>query len=111
MTVRADISVDGAYNADAKELQSRLIGEHFLDHCVPVAETFKEMKTHTKWNGYNSQKHLKQKEFNANREKMYMLSKYSKRDLLFVLSQLDMEFEKQLGYDYSYIYEMLEEKG
>ena len=57
------------------------------------------------------QKHLKQKEFNANREKMHMLSKYSKRDLLFVLSQLDMDFEKQLGYDYSYIHEMLEEKG
>lgn len=117
LTARADIGVDSAYNADAKELQSRLIGDHLLDRCVPVAETFKEVKTHTKFNGYKMrkqgrrQKHLKQKEFNANREKMHMLSKYSKRDVLFVLSQLDMEFEKQLGYDYSYIYEMLEEKG
>lgn len=38
-----------------------------------------------------------------------LLEKYSKEDLRFVLSQLDLEFEKRIGYDYSYVYEMLNE--
>ncbi len=44
---------------------------------------------------------------NANQKKKKMLEMYSKEDLRFVLSQLDLEFEKQLGYDYSYVYEIL----
>ena len=40
---------------------------------------------------------------------MLLLRRYSKEDLRYILSQLDMEFEKKLGYNYDYVYDMLKE--
>ncbi len=47
--------------------------------------------------------------FDAARERMLLLRRYSKEDLRYILSQLDMEFEKKLGYNYDYVYDMLKE--
>lgn len=41
-------------------------------------------------------------------ERKILLKKFSKDDLRFVLSQLDLEFEKQIGYDYGYIRDILD---
>ena len=40
-------------------------------------------------------------------ERKELLERYSIDDLRFVLSQLDMELEQRIGYDYSYIHEVL----
>ena len=38
-----------------------------------------------------------------------LLQQYTKDDLMFVLSQLDLEFERKIGYTYDYVFEMLSE--
>jgi hypothetical protein len=95
-----------------KELQRRLIGDPLRDRCVPMSDSFREVTTHTNQWASDKERNIKEQKtnknkINANQKKKKMLEMYSKEDLRFVLSQLDLEFEKQLGYDYSYVYEIL----
>jgi hypothetical protein len=103
--VRLESMVDGQIDSgiSAKD-QRQLIGDPLLDRCIPTAENFREVTDYTKWLGRK-----KNKTFNAHEEKNMLLENYSKEDLRFVLSQLDLEFENRIGYDYSYVYEMLNE--
>jgi hypothetical protein len=103
-SLTTDQRIDDNNGTGAKELQRRLIGDPLWDRCVLMADSFREVTSHTKF------RHPGQKEnrkINPFQEKEKMLEMYSKEDLRFVLSQLDLAFEKRLGYDYSYVYEML----
>ena len=103
-SLSTDQRIDDNNDISAKELQRRLIGDPLWDRCVLMADSFREVTSHTTWNG--NQKKDKSK-IDPLQEKKKMLEMYSKEDLRFVLSQLDLAFEKRLGYDYSYVYEML----
>merc|ERR1712238_178345 len=46
--------------------------------------------------------------YDAYTEQQKSLSKYTKEDLQFILDQVDLEFESSIGYDYDYIYDMIE---
>ena len=83
--------------------QERAVGVQLLDHCVPMYEDFQEVTEHTSWRVYQSAN-----KFNSEEEQELLLNRYTKEDLRFVLSQLDMEFERKLGYNYDYILERLE---
>jgi hypothetical protein len=103
-SLTTDQRIDDNNGTGAKELQRRLIGDPLWDRCVLMADSFREVTSHTKF------RHPRQKEnrkIDPLQEKKKMLEMYSKEDLRFVLSQLDLAFEKRLGYDYSYVYEML----
>jgi hypothetical protein len=103
-SLTTDQRIDDNNGTHVKELQHRLIGDPLWDRCVLMADSFREVTSHTTWNG--NQKKDKSK-IDPLQEKKKMLEMYSKEDLRFVLSQLDLAFEKRLGYDYSYVYEML----
>lgn len=91
-----------------RESQYQVIGQKLLDRCirVQVREEFHEVTEYTKWIGQKDTND-KKKEFNVQEERKKLLATYTKEDLRFVLSQLDMEFEKRIGYDYTYIYDIL----
>ena len=89
--------------------QWKVIGKPLLDRCIPVAEYFQAVVTHTKFDDNLTQGQRLGTKFDAARERMLLLRRYSKEDLRYILSQLDMEFEKKLGYNYDYVYDMLKE--
>lgn len=93
---------------DVKLSQYQHIARKLLDRCisVPFYEDFQEITKYTKFDDPNSTKHIY---FNVQKEREETLQMYEKDDLRFVLSQLDLEFEKQIGYDYSYINDILKE--
>lgn len=91
---------------EARDLQEKVVGDQLLNHCVPIYEHFHEVVERTKWQGYTPRG--KNRPFNPSKEKMAMLKRYSKQELRFVLDNLDMEFEKKLGYNYDYVYRLLE---
>jgi len=123
------IDNDGLTNS-AKDPQERVIGRQLIDHCVHLYDDFREVAGYTKWQGFvqpnkrklgvknmplavreemaDKEEMKNSKSFDTEKEKQMVLKRYSKEDLRFVLSQLDMEFERKLGYNYDYIYEMLE---
>ena len=47
--------------------------------------------------------------YDATREAQQLISMYSKEDMQFVLDQLDLDFERSIGYDYEYIKNMIVE--
>ena len=47
--------------------------------------------------------------YDATREAQQLISMYTKEDLQFVLDQLDLDFERSIGYDYEYIKNMIVE--
>ena len=90
------------------------MAEPLRERCVPLKDedAFRGIGGYTKWNKKRHRKAVqteKEQTFDAHAERTEMLSLYSKEDLRFVLSQLDLEFERSLGYDYAYVYEMLGE--
>lgn len=89
-------------------MQKKSIGDALLNSCVPIRMNFTEATEYTKWNTTHN---VHAEAFDVNFEKKQMLVDYTKEDLRFVLSQLDLEFEKKIGYDYSYVYEMLDESA
>jgi hypothetical protein len=89
-------------------MQKKSIGDALLNLCVPIRMNFTEATEYTKW---NTRHDVHAEAFDVNFEKKQMLVDYTKEDLRFVLSQLDLEFEKKIGYDYSYVYEMLDESA
>ena len=98
----------------AKELQRTIIGDPLSKLCVPMNDNFNEVTTHTnQWAAEQGGNVIDQKKrrnkVDVKQETMKLLSIYSKEDLGFVLSQLDLKFEKKLGYDYSYVFDMLNE--
>jgi hypothetical protein len=102
--IRYEDLTDAKYGKDVKERQQNVVGEQLWKLCVPIYKTFTETKEKLKW-----QKHTdaNAKPFDSKKEKQKMLKYYSKEELRFVLSQLDMEFEKKLGYNYDYVHELL----
>jgi hypothetical protein len=94
---------------DNVAVQWKVLGEPLLERCIPVAEHFQAVVTHTKFDDKQTKGQKTGKEFDAARERKNLLRKYSKSDLLFILSQLDMDFEKKMGYNYDYVYDMLKE--
>jgi len=104
--VRLEDLSDERYGKTAKERQERLIADPLWKRCIPVYGDFQETIERTKWGGVR-ERH-KGRSFDANKEKKTLLKRYSKEELRFVLSQLDMEFEKKLGYNYDYVYRLLD---
>ena len=105
LTIENDLSDNPV---PARALQQKLIINQLKDRCVQFQEKFKAVtsKTNRRWKSTDKEKEVF---FSPNLEKKNLLKKYSKDDLRFVLSQLDLEFEKEIGYDYSYVYELLDE--
>ena len=104
--IRMEDLTDESYSEIAKVRQRHALIEPLENHCVTVKNSFEPIVAKTKWNHLE---HKKSKEvYNVEKERQMLLKKYSKKTLRFVLSQLDMEFEKKLGYNYDYVYEMLE---
>lgn len=91
----------------SKELHWKFVGALLQNRCVNVAneKEFVPKVEYTKWKVRGEPK----KTFDSKKEHREMLDIYSKEDLRFVLSQLDLEFEKSIGYDYTYVYDLLEE--
>ena len=102
--IRMEDLTDESYSKDAKVRQRHAVIEPIENHCVEVEDNFEPIMTKTKWKHF----HAKEKEYDFEQEKRKLLRYYSKKELRFVLSQLDMDFEKKLGYNYDYVYEMLE---
>ncbi len=88
--------------------QKAEVGDRLASRCVPVYQDFHDVIERTKWKGWK-EKLLKGKRYNAESERRTLLRRYSHEDLRYVLSQLDLEFEKSIGYDYDYIHEMLDQ--
>ena len=95
-------------NSTSRELQNKFIGEPLRKRCIRIADedTFEERVKYTKFNPKTDKK-LKPK-FDTFKERKKMLALYSKEDLRFVLSQLDLDFERSIGYNYDYVYDMIE---
>lgn len=100
---RMHISLENLTSHERKDV----IGNGLTARCVPVYKDFEDVIERTKWKGYKT-KIWAGKKFDSQKEKQKLLGRYSKSDLRYVLSQLDLEFEKQLGYNYDYVYELLE---
>ena len=100
---------NGPLNGDctSKELHWKFVGSLLQDRCVNVAneKEFVPKVEYTKWKVKGGAK----KKFDSKKERE-MLDVYSKEDLRFVLSQLDLEFEKSIGYDYKYVDDYLLEE-
>jgi len=94
---------------DDETNQWEVVGKPLLDRCIPVAEYFKAVTTHTKFDNKRTKGQRTGQKFDAARERNLLLRRYSKDDLRYIMSQLDMEFEKKMGYNYDYVYEMLKE--
>lgn len=92
--------------ATTRRRQRKFLADALRERCVQArtanefrAVTYKTTHSMTPWH----------KKIDATKETKQMLAKYTKEDLRFVLSQLDLEFERKIGYDYDYIFEMLGE--
>jgi len=84
--------------------QEKAMMEIFQKHCVPVKLPFEAIVEKTNWGGPKKYKGA----FDTTAERDKMLAHYSQDDLQFVLSQLDMDFEKDvLGYNYDYVHKLL----
>jgi len=104
-------SLSGGGNGDESYLaglQEQFIGTPLINRCVPMYEDFRGIASYYKWQRRRADKKDAETAFDVASEKKHLLESYTKDDLRFVLSQLDMEFELTLGYDYGYIYELLE---
>ena len=99
-----DLTIDNNDVDNVRTQQYKTVIEPAADRCVRVKEHFESLLAHTKWKTRNADK----RNFHYEVEKIQMLRYYSKAELRFVLSQLDMEFEESLGYNYDYVYELLE---
>ena len=89
---------------NAKDLQGTLIGNELSDRCVPILEggEFREISQYTNWD-----KKKRLKGYNPMSENEEALKRFSKSDICFILSQLDLEFEQQIGYRYDNVLSML----
>jgi len=94
--------------ASMKKHQTKYIRDPLRERCVFVTGDmiFRAVTFHTTNSEYNNRLH---RTIDPDQEKKEMLKKYSKEDLRFVLSQLDLAFERQIGYDYGYVYDILNE--
>jgi len=106
MHLRLEDLTNTTDGTDAKTRQENAFVKPLTNRCVPLYDEFLETIERTKWKGFMMDK-WKGKEYDAAHERELLLKRYTKEDLRFVLSQLDLEFEKKIGYDYSYIYELL----
>jgi len=91
-----------------KEKQLRNIGDPLRERCVFAANDrlFRAITFHmTMKPGFN----IAHPAIDPEEEKKELLKKYTKDDLQFVLSQLDLEFEKEIGYNYDYVYDIIHE--
>ena len=93
-------------NASATDVQSNFIGDPLNARCVPIISgkhDFRAISDYTNW-----EKTKKVKGFDPIVERESLLRHYSKKDLCFVMSQLDLAFEEEiLGYNYDYVYDLL----
>jgi hypothetical protein len=106
MHLRLEDLTNTTSGLDTKTRQENAIVKPLTDRCVPSYDDFQETIERTKWKGF-MEKQWKGKEYNADRERKMLLKRYTKEDLRFVLSQLDLEFERKIGYNYDYVYELL----
>ena len=81
--------------------QHNVIGDELSKRCMPVYEDFRDVIERTKWE-HSTPKHPG-KQFNVAKETELLLNRYTQEDIDFILSQLDLDFEKKLGYNYDYI--------
>ena len=91
-----------------KKDQTKYIRDPLRERCVFATgdNIFRAVTFHTTNKEHYNRLH---KTIDPDQEKKEMLKKYSKEDLRFVLSQLDLAFERQIGYDYGYVYDILNE--
>jgi len=101
--IRLDDLLSRDQTTTPKELQNKHIGEPLRNRCVPLNDeaSFKEHVTYTKFDPVWDAKQI----FDPIKEREEMLKLFSKEDINIVLSQLDLDFEMSIGYDYSYIQE------
>lgn len=99
-----DVASSPSNDSDTKKRQIKHIRDPLRQLCIKSPDRLRPVTTHTTLNMRYNKKKIK---IDPEEEKMRMLKKYSKDDLRFVLSQLDLEFEKKIGYDYGYIYDIL----
>lgn len=94
-------------NCSSRELQNQFIGQQLRNRCIEVADvnSFQAQDRYTKW-GTAKEKRIPKK-YDLKPERKEMLRWYSKDDLQFVVSQLDLNFERSIGYDYGYIYDII----
>ena len=104
--VRLEDLSDEKYGKTARARQEHLIADPLWKRCVPINGDFQETIERTKWGEVRER--YKGRSYDANKEKKVLLKRYSKEELRFVLSQLDMEFEKKIGYNYDYVYRLLD---
>ncbi len=98
---RIHLSLENLTSHERKDV----VGDELTSHCVPVYKEFQDIIERTKWKGFKGSK--EGRPYDSVKEKHKMLRKYSKTDLRYVLSQLDLEFERKLGYTYDYVYALL----
>ena len=107
---------DGDNGISPIDLQRQYVREPLRDHCVLMSDNFTATLTHTNQfaskyeNVFPGEEQNGKKKIDVKEEKRKLLEVYSKEDLRYVLDQLDLDFEKQLGYDYGYIHEMLRDE-
>ena len=94
--------VDSSVHEDAAYRQLSGLIKPVLRHCVVMNSYLSPILSKVK---HFSK--AKKTVHDPDAERKEMLAYYSKQELEFVLSQLDMEFEKKLGYNYDYVYELL----
>ena len=103
-----NIATNPNNDKDTAERQKQYIHDQLRETCVRVlgGDNFRAVPWHT-----NSMPHTNRIEIKSHpyKERKKALEKYTKDDLRFVLSQLDLEFEKEIGYDYNYVYKMLKQ--
>ena len=99
--IRLESVATSVDNATTRANQIKYIRDPLNECCIMIAgDSFREETSHV-------HQHKKHKMASAQNERKILLRKYSIDDLQFVLSQLDMELEQRIGYDYTYIYELL----
>ena len=101
--IRMEDLTDSSIHEDAAYRQLNTVIQPVSRHCVPMKADFSPVLARTKFPGYEAN----EKVYDSEYERKRLLSHYSKEEFRFVLSQLDMEFEKKLGYNYDYVYERL----
>lgn len=87
-------------------LQQQFVADPIRKHCIEMYDDF--VATFSKGKFKATRSHQKKKEkYDTSAETKRLMKMYSKSDILFILSQIDLEFEHQLGYDYDYVNQIL----
>ena len=103
------LTPESSNGKDPTDLQEQFIGNELFHRCLKVYENFEGIVSKVKFK--RTIHKAGEAAYDASHEKKELLKLYTKDDLRFVLSQIDLVFEQQqLGYDYRYVHEILNQK-